>query len=168
MIESLPPQEEAATPDTFWSRGGGWVVTQFPLVGAAAVISRKGPRLPALLARVVRWPGALLFVLGWTLHLVGVASLGRQLTTLTKPRPNVRVEQGGAYKLVRHPIYGGVVVGVLGWALFHGRWSGLAAWLIVAVFFDQKANREERWLLAHRPDYPAFQARVRKLIPWVY
>lgn len=121
-----------------------------------------------MVAQLVRWPGGVLFVFGCLLHLAGAVSLGRQLTTFTKPRPNVRVEQGGAYRLVRHPIYSGVVVGVFGWALYHGRWSGLLSSLVVTVFFDQKATREERWLLSHIPEYPAYQERVRKLIPWIY
>ena len=94
--------------------------------------------------------------------------MGRQMTPFTKPRLNVRIEQGGAYRLVRHPIYSGAVVGVLGWALYHGRWSGLLAFVIVAVFFDQKASSEERWLVGQAPEYPEYRARVRKLVPWVY
>jgi protein-S-isoprenylcysteine O-methyltransferase Ste14 len=35
------------------------------------------------------------------------------------------------------------------------------------VFFDVKASREERWLAAAFPGYSAYQARVRKLIPFV-
>ena len=168
MTDTLAEDADAAQPDTFWSRGGGWVITQFPLVGAAAAVSRVGPRLPALPAQAVRWPGVILFVCGWLLHLAGVAGLGRQMTPFTKPRLNVRIEQGGAYRLVRHPIYSCVVVGVLGWALYHGRWSGLLAFVIVAVFFDQKASSEERWLVAQTPEYPEYRARVRKLVPWVY
>jgi protein-S-isoprenylcysteine O-methyltransferase Ste14 len=36
------------------------------------------------------------------------------------------------------------------------------------LFLDLKSRREERWLCAKFPDYPAYQRRVRRLIPFVY
>ncbi len=36
------------------------------------------------------------------------------------------------------------------------------------VLLDVKSRREERWLVEKFPEYPAYQRRVRKLIPFVY
>jgi protein-S-isoprenylcysteine O-methyltransferase Ste14 len=40
--------------------------------------------------------------------------------------------------------------------------------VIIAIFFDIKSRKEERWLVERFPAYADYQGRVRKLIPWVY
>jgi protein-S-isoprenylcysteine O-methyltransferase Ste14 len=36
------------------------------------------------------------------------------------------------------------------------------------VFFDLKSRREEIWLAEQFPDYAAYKARTRRLLPWLY
>jgi len=154
--------------DTVWSRGGAWVVWQFPLVGLALVAARLGPRLPAVTVGPLRWLGTALIGGGGLLLLAGLAGLGRNLTPFPKPRPDGQLVQSGPYGLVRHPVYGGAIMAVVGWALLHGRWAGLVASAALAIFLDQKANREERWLVSQFPEYSGYRRRVNKLIPWLY
>jgi len=44
--------------------------------------------------------------------------------------------------------------------------------LIVAViyvpFYDLKSRREEAWLREQYPQYPAYAARTKRFIPYVY
>jgi protein-S-isoprenylcysteine O-methyltransferase Ste14 len=70
--------------------------------------------------------------------------------------------------LVRHPIYGGVVLASLGWSLTWLSLPGLAFCVVVALFFDRKSAFEERLLLGRFPEYAVYMARARKLIPWIY
>jgi protein-S-isoprenylcysteine O-methyltransferase Ste14 len=69
---------------------------------------------------------------------------------------------------VRHPIYTGIVLGALGWALAWLSVAGAAYAALLAVFFDRKARREERWLRSRFPDYAAYAHRVRRFIPGIY
>ena len=55
--------------------------------------------------------------------------------------------------------------GMLGWALWNGRWTGLLATAVLFAFFDAKARHKERWLVEAFPEYPAYRQRVRRLIP---
>jgi protein-S-isoprenylcysteine O-methyltransferase Ste14 len=57
---------------------------------------------------------------------------------------------------------------VLGWGLI---WSSLATVvgaLVLLVFFDFKARREECWLEAKFAGYAEYKRRVKKLIPFIY
>ena len=76
--------------------------------------------------------------------------------------------QSGLYGLVRHPMYGGVILSALGWALFRASLPALVLAVILAVFFDRKAHYEEKRLAAAYPEYPDYRRRVRKLIPFIY
>jgi protein-S-isoprenylcysteine O-methyltransferase Ste14 len=40
--------------------------------------------------------------------------------------------------------------------------------LVLALFFDAKARREERWLRQRFSEYARYEARVRRFLPWVY
>ena len=74
----------------------------------------------------------------------------------------------GPYSLARHPIYTAHLLLGLGTAIGSGRlvaFVGLASFI---VGFWIKLNQEERLLLRGFPnEYPAYQARVKALIPFL-
>ncbi len=95
-------------------------------------------------------------------------NLGKNLTLLPKPKDNAELVQAGLYRWVRHPIYFGVIVLALGWGLTQ---QTLLVWiyvLVLMIFFDIKSRKEEQWLCERFPEYPKYQGRVRKLVPWIY
>ena len=147
-------------------RGGSWVIAQVVLFILFAVAPQIGSP----------WPGADIFRLfGWILVIVGVLlfaqgaiNLGRSLTPFPRPLPDGRLVTTGAYRFVRHPIYSSVVLGALGLSLVSMSPVRLALTIVLFVFFDLKARREEQWLQEKYPEYAAYKSRVKKLIPWVY
>lgn len=151
-----------------WARGAVWVLAQFPLTALALFAARLGPTLPQVAAGPARWIGAGLFLSGGALFLAGALAMGPRLTPFPKPNPETRLFQSGPFALARHPIYGGGVIAVLGWALFNGAWLGLLAAAGLGFFFDAKARLEERWLAAQFPEYGGYRRRVRRLIPFIY
>jgi protein-S-isoprenylcysteine O-methyltransferase Ste14 len=73
----------------------------------------------------------------------------------------------GPYRYVRHPIYTGIILGVLGTALATTLY-GLIAVAVLTGFFSYSATREESFLIEEFPDtYPAYKARTKMLIPFV-
>lgn len=44
----------------------------------------------------------------------------------------------------------------------------MAISLVLAVFFDAKARREETWLRQQFPEYANYQLRVRRFLPGIY
>ena len=84
------------------------------------------------------------------------------------PRRDAPLVESGAYRLARHPIYGGLVIGSVGWALVTASPLGLALAAILFAFFDLKSRREEAWLVDRFPAYDAYRRRTRRLIPFVY
>jgi protein-S-isoprenylcysteine O-methyltransferase Ste14 len=160
--------EDIGPSDDIWSRGGAWVLAQFPLTALALLAAGIGPRLPQIVAGPARWLGAGLLVSGAALFVAGALAMGSKLTPFPKPNEDTALIRSGAFGLARHPIYGGGVIAVIGWALFNGTWLGLVAAGLLAVFFDAKSRLEERWLSARFPEYGGYRRRVRRLIPFVY
>jgi protein-S-isoprenylcysteine O-methyltransferase Ste14 len=83
-------------------------------------------------------------------------------------RENPELVTGGPYAFVRHPIYTGIIFAMLGTGLTVG-----AAWffvlLISFVYFLISTHQEERDMTQQFPEaYPAYKARTKRLIPFVY
>ena len=98
----------------------------------------------------------------------GVLKLGPNLTPLPYPKPDATLVRTGPYRLVRHPMYAGGIALAFGWALFVRGSLTLGYAAVLLIFFDIKSAREERWLRDKFADYPDYQRRVRKLIPFIY
>jgi protein-S-isoprenylcysteine O-methyltransferase Ste14 len=156
-----------------WWRGarGEWYVAGQVVVMALVLLGPRNepgwapwPRPLALAATIA---GALLALGGAALFVAGLARLGANLTPLPRPRDDATLVDGGAYGIVRHPMYAGGLALALAWALLvHGSLTLLYA-AVALVYFDFKAGREERWLMEKFPGYADYRRRVRKLIPFV-
>src|SRR5262245_51622016 len=118
-------------------------------------------------------PGALA---GWLLVILGVAivvsaslqlSRARAFTGLPKPRPGGELVQSGLYARVRHPLYSGLALAGLGWAIIGGSPVALVLDVALVPVLYFKAAREEAWLASRYPGYEAYRARTKRLIPGV-
>lgn len=149
-------------------RGEGWFLVQVVILGAIALAGLAGPAWsgPPRVISVVA--GALLVGGGGLLAARGVVDLGANLTVFPKPREGAPLVDTGAYRLVRHPIYGGLILGALGWGLVMASSVALAGAVVLAVFFDLKSRREEIWLAEQFDGYDRYRDRTRRLLPWLY
>jgi protein-S-isoprenylcysteine O-methyltransferase Ste14 len=149
-------------------RGEGWFLLQLVLFGVIAGSGAVGP-VWAGWPRVVGMAfGAILICCGGILSFRGVIDLRENLTPFPKPLAGARLVETGAYRLVRHPIYGGLILGALGWGLATASPPALLGAIVLAGFFDLKSRREEIWLSERYGDYPAYRSRTRRLLPWLY
>jgi protein-S-isoprenylcysteine O-methyltransferase Ste14 len=149
-------------------RGEGWFLLQLVIFAAIAAAGLAGPAWSG-------WPGALSIALGCVLVLCGavlsvrgVVDLRENLTPFPKPLPDARLVETGAYSLVRHPIYGGLILGAFGWGLVTASPLALAGALVLLGFFDLKSRREEKWLADQFAGYDEYRTRTRRLLPWLY
>ncbi|MEP7285310.1 MAG: isoprenylcysteine carboxylmethyltransferase family protein [Chloroflexota bacterium] len=152
-------------------RGEIWVLIQLVFLAAIALS-------PLLLSNVLVWSeslklpglivGVILGISGLLLILWSATNLGSSLTIFPRPKADGTLTQHGVYGIVRHPMYGGVLLAVLGWSLLTANTPALILSVLLGVFFDRKAQREEIWLMQQYPDYASYRQRVRKLIPFLY
>lgn len=102
----------------------------------------------------LRWGVALIFgLMALGLIVKGLLDLGGNLTPLPYPKDNGQLIQSGAYSLVRHPLYSGIIFAALSWVVFQFSLSHLIATAVLFAFFDAKASREEIWLTQKYPEY---------------
>ncbi len=133
------------------------------LSGLLAVVSSPNGLVPAALAS-----GAVLVAVGLLVVARGAADLGSNLTPFPRPREVAALIDRGAYRYVRHPIYGGLVVAGVGWSIATVSPLALVLAVVMALLFDAKSRREEAWLTERLPGYAAYRSRTRKFVPGIY
>jgi protein-S-isoprenylcysteine O-methyltransferase Ste14 len=153
---------------TLGPRGEGWVAIQGVLLVAEAAAGIAGPAADGTLRVLLAIIGVAGMGIGGVLALRGVTDLRESLTPLPHPRDGASLVETGAYALVRHPIYGGIVIGSAGWGLVTASVPAIVGGAILLAFFRLKSAREEAWLVARYPGYPAYRARTRRMLPFVY
>lgn len=96
------------------------------------------------------------------------AHLGRNWGMPRAVKENAELVTSGPYAFVRHPIYTGMLVALVGSAFVVG-WSWLLLPAVLGVYFIYSALLEEKLMLRTFPDsYPTYKARTKMLIPFVF
>jgi len=95
--------------------------------------------------------------------------------TFLSPAVRIQKERGqkvvstGPYRRVRHPMYAGFGLYVIGTALMLGSWLGVALGLLLIAAVAARAVFEERTLQRELPGYDDYMKSVRyRLIPGVW
>jgi protein-S-isoprenylcysteine O-methyltransferase Ste14 len=101
----------------------------------------------------------------WVLHENSFASVVVMLQT----ERGHRVISTGPYAFVRHPMYSGIILLLVGASLLLGSWWGVAISPLFAVLLAVRAGIEERALIAGLPGYADYAAQVRyRLAPGLW
>jgi protein-S-isoprenylcysteine O-methyltransferase Ste14 len=111
--------------------------------------------------------GAAVFGCGIALAIWARVHLGRNWGMPMSQKAEPELVTSGPYRFVRHPVYSGLLLGVLGTALATSL-IGLIIVAILGVYFYYCASVEEKNLTATFPTaYPAYKASTKMLIPLV-
>ncbi len=111
--------------------------------------------------------GAVVFVSGLALAVWARVYLGRNWGMPMTEKAEPELVTSGPYRFVRHPIYSGLLLGLLGTALATDL-IGLVIVAVVGGYFYYCATVEERNLSATFPTaYPAYRTATKMLIPFV-
>ena len=146
-------------------RGQGWVVLQVVLIVLIALSGVPEPMIGEPLLTVLVIVGGALIIAGGVLAFMGSRALGRSFTPDPRPLERGELVETGIYASVRHPIYGGLALGAMGWACYTGTLIGMALSIVLVVVLWLKSIREEAWLMERYPAYAEYRQRTRRFLP---
>jgi len=115
------------------------------------------------------WVGAGLTIAGVALAIAARFFLGRNWSGTVTIKEGHTLVRTGPYTLVRHPIYSGFLLAILGTALAMGEFRALLAAILVFLLLAHKIILEERFMMEQfGAEYAQYRRHVKALIPFVW
>ena len=112
--------------------------------------------------------GLALFLLGLAFAIWARVYIGRNWGMPMTQRNEPELVTTGPYRRVRHPIYTGMIMAMLGSVLAVNLY-GLIAVAVLTGYFVFSATREESFLAREFPDtYPAYKRSTKMLVPFIF
>jgi len=94
----------------------------------------------------IEWAGAAMTLAGVLFAIWARISLGRNWSAAVQIKQDHELIRKGPYNCIRHPIYTGVLLALLGNAVAIGQLRGALAFAVIVVGFIRKAKKEESFL----------------------
>jgi len=149
-----------------WSRG---LRIRALLIVAVIVLVRVGA-LRGHATTSEPWRAALglcLFALGLGFAIWARLHIGRNWGTPMTQKDDPELVTSGPYRLVRHPIYSGILVAGVGTAIGLS-WLWLIVVALAGIYFGYSATVEERYMAQRFPDaYPAYRRSSKMFLPFL-
>ena len=131
--------------------------------------------VPLLNTRFVP-PAPAIEIAGLALTAVGLAfaiwarlHLGRNWSSAVTIKQDHTLMRHGPYAIVRHPIYSGLLLGIVGTALVYGAVRCLLGLPFIAAAFVYKLRIEESFMTQQfGAEYAAYKRNVKALVPLVF
>jgi protein-S-isoprenylcysteine O-methyltransferase Ste14 len=111
--------------------------------------------------------GLVLFAVGLAFAIWARIHIASNWGTPMTQKEEPELVTSGPYRLVRHPIYSGILLAGVGTATALS-WLGLIAVALAGVYFLYSAMVEERYMTDQFPDkYPVYKRSTKMLVPFV-
>jgi protein-S-isoprenylcysteine O-methyltransferase Ste14 len=111
--------------------------------------------------------GLALFVLGLGLAVWARVYLGRNWGMPMSEKADPELVTTGPYSKVRHPIYSGIILAMVGTTVAISLYW-LIAVVLLGAYFIYSAFMEERYMAGRFPDtYPQYKQSTKMLIPFI-
>jgi protein-S-isoprenylcysteine O-methyltransferase len=95
--------------------------------------------------------------------------IGRNWSGTVELKEGHALVRSGPYALVRHPIYTGLLLAVLGKAVEHADLAGLMAFALLAFEWKRKSLLEERVMVERfGAEYEEYRREVKGLVPGIW
>jgi protein-S-isoprenylcysteine O-methyltransferase Ste14 len=117
---------------------------------------------------VLQGIGLAVFVLGLALAVWARLYLGRNWGMPMSRKADPELVTAGPYHSIRHPIYSGIILAMIGTTIAVSLYW-LIAVLLIGAYFIYSAVVEERSMTEQFPgSYPAYKRSTKMLIPFIY
>jgi protein-S-isoprenylcysteine O-methyltransferase Ste14 len=163
------------TKRTVRSQPAGDRVVYVGLIVLACLFFQKPLRFGLLAWRFVPMSAATGYV-GLALTVVGCAFtiwarfyLGSNWSGRPTIKEGHTLIRSGPYRLVRHPIYTGIVLAMLGTAIYIGEIRALVGTVVALIALKVKSRLEEAFMTEQfGPEYANYKRHVKSLVPFVW
>lgn len=115
------------------------------------------------------WVGAAVMVAGLLFAIWARAHLGGNWSSEVTIKQGHELITTGPYRVVRHPIYTGILAGLLGSAIALSQVRGWIAFGLIFIMLWLKLRMEEQWMRSQFGEtYAAYAHQTAALVPYLF
>ncbi len=156
-------------------RESAWSRASYLLPMLLVIVLMIGPSWPPWLEHrlipggwVRYWIGVVVLTLGLGFTVWARRVLGKNWSGRIAIKEDQQLVRAGPYRSIRHPIYTGGLIAILGTAVASGRISGFLALGLASAALGLKIRIEERWLMKEFGDrYAEYRRTSWMLVPYL-
>ena len=112
--------------------------------------------------------GDLICGLGVIISIWSRKIIGTNWSSVVTLKKDHELVQNGPYKYIRHPIYTGMILALIGTAIVLGNLKALIIIIVIVAGLIKKSIDEEKLLTANLAEYSEYKKRTKRLIPFVF
>jgi protein-S-isoprenylcysteine O-methyltransferase Ste14 len=127
---------------------GVLLVAGFYMLFSGHVLTGWWKQHPWPESATLEWVGAAVTAAGIGIAVWARMMLGANWSGTITVKVGHELIRRGPYRLVRHPIYTGLVLAAIGTAIARDRWCGLVAVLVMWLGYTMKRLKEEKYMRA--------------------
>jgi protein-S-isoprenylcysteine O-methyltransferase len=114
------------------------------------------------------WTGLILTAIGVGFAILARFWIGRNWSGTITIKEQHELIQSGPYRIVRHPIYTGLLLAYVSTAIVHGELRGFVGFFLLLLGFGLKLRMEETFMVQQFGNaYLDYKRRVKALVPFV-
>lgn len=102
---------------------------------------------------------------GLLVVILAILQLNKNLSPFPTPKDSSVLLQNGVFKLVRHPIYTGLIFLFFGYSIYKDSVFKLTITLLLIILFHNKTQYEEKQLQIKFPEYRTYKSKTGKFFP---
>jgi protein-S-isoprenylcysteine O-methyltransferase Ste14 len=115
------------------------------------------------------WLGASVMVAGLLFAVWARERLGRNWSRSVTIKQDHELITTGPYAVVRHPIYTGILAGILGTAIALSQVRGFIVFVLIFLMFWFKLRMEEQWMRSQFGEtYATYAHQTAALVPYLF
>jgi protein-S-isoprenylcysteine O-methyltransferase Ste14 len=122
--------------------------------------------LPA--SRAILYSGLAINVAGIVFAILARSWLGTNWSAIVTVKQGHELITNGPYALSRHPIYTGMLFGLIGSAMVLGEIRGLIGVILFLLAILKKMQTEEKFMRSTFEAYEKYSRQTSRLIPFIY
>ncbi len=139
-----------------------YIIIQFLLFALYFIDVQAYEYLLPVWINVLLW---ILIVCGFLIIFFGIINLNEDISVFSKHKKDRILIRKGIYRYVRHPIYAGILLAMLSYAIITVSVFKLLIFGITAYVFYLKSIREEKWLINKFVRFRNYKDRTGRFFP---
>ncbi len=118
-------------------------------------------------SHILKMVSLMIATIGLLIVIIAILQLNKNLSPFPTPKTHSVLLQNGLYKVIRHPIYSGLILIFFGYGVSKDSGYKIIIATLLFILFHFKTQYEEKQLQNKFPEYQSYKSKTNKFFPYL-